>query len=101
MRNHDRAYGGDGDDLFNAQYSIGGNYIHGGNGNDEFLLGRGDRVLGGRGRDRFFVYSGGNNTISGGEGADEFWLANGDIPDSPNTITDFQVGGQQWIRFNL
>ncbi|KST69264.1 chondroitinase-B domain-containing protein [Mastigocoleus testarum] len=92
VRNHDRAYGGDGDDLFNAQYSIGGNYIHGGNGNDEFLLGTGDRVLGGRGRDRFFAYSGGNNTISGGEGADEFWLANGDIPDSPNTITDFQVG---------
>ncbi len=92
VRNRDRAYGGDGDDLFNAQYSIGNNYIHGGNGNDEFLLGSGDRVLGGRGRDRFFAYSGGNNTISGGEGADEFWLANGNIPTSPNTITDFQVG---------
>ena len=92
VRNQDRAYGGGGNDLLNAKYSIGGNYIHGGNGNDEFLLGSGDRVLGGRGRDRFFAYSGGNNTISGGEGADEFWVANGDIPDSPNTITDFQVG---------
>ena len=101
VRNRDRAYGGDGDDLFNAQYSIGGNYIHGGNGNDEFLLGSGDRVLGGRGRDRFFVYSGGNNTISGGEGADEFWIANGDEADSPNTITDFQVGTDVLVSSGL
>jgi Ca2+-binding RTX toxin-like protein len=78
--------------LFDAKFSAGGNRLYGGAGNDDVLLGSGDLVVGDEGSDRFFTYYGGNNTITGGEGADEFWLANGQLPDSPNTIADFQAG---------
>jgi Ca2+-binding RTX toxin-like protein len=92
VKQKDRAYAGSGDDVLDAQFSRGDNLLNGGAGNDECFLGSGDRLIGGRGRDRFFAYTGGNNTMTGGAGADEFWLANGQLPDAPNTITDFQLG---------
>ena len=89
---HDRAYGGKGDDFLDGRLGGGDNLLHGGEGNDEFYLRRGDRAIGDAGRDRFFVYAGGDNTLTGGAGADEFWLVNGQLPDSPNQITDFELG---------
>nr|MDJ0590016.1 chondroitinase-B domain-containing protein [Pleurocapsa sp. MO_226.B13] len=90
--NNNFASGGNGDDLFDAKFSSGGSVLVGGKGNDEFLMGTNDSIFGGQGSDRFFTYFGGNNTITGGAGADEFWLANGQIADSPNIITDFELG---------
>jgi Ca2+-binding RTX toxin-like protein len=92
VKHKDRAYAGGGDDVLDAQFSRGDNLLKGGAGNDECFLGSGDRLIGGGGRDRFFAYTGGNNTMTGGAGADEFWLANAQLPDVPNTITDFQLG---------
>ncbi|MDJ0716466.1 MAG: hypothetical protein QNJ54_20015 [Prochloraceae cyanobacterium] len=89
---HDRAFAGLGNDTLDASSGGGGNRIYGNEGNDLFFLGSGDRLLGGAGEDSFFVNSGGNNTIIGGTEADQFWIANAQLPDSPNTIADFEVG---------
>ncbi|MCJ8283165.1 MAG: beta-lactamase family protein, partial [Rivularia sp. ALOHA_DT_140] len=34
----------------------------------------------------------GRDFMTGGEGADEFWISTWDIPDTPSTISDFDVG---------
>ncbi len=87
-----RIFGGIGNDEFDATDSMGGNRMSGGEGNDIFYLGMEDRALGGEGEDKFFVQSGSNNIISGGAGADQFWILTGEIPESANTIVDFEVG---------
>ncbi|MDJ0718413.1 MAG: hypothetical protein QNJ54_30005, partial [Prochloraceae cyanobacterium] len=89
---HERAFGGAGNDTLDASSGGSGNRIYGNEGSDRFFLGSGDRLIGGAGFDSFFVNSGGNNTMTGGTEADQFWIANGQLPDSPNTITDFEVG---------
>ena len=81
--------GNDGIDLTNG---MGGNRISSGADDDIFFLGKEDRVIGDGGNDRFFVQSGGNNVISGGEGADQFWIASAKIPESANTVVDFEAG---------
>ena len=43
------------------------------------------------GDDRFF-FLGGENIATGGADADQFWIANAEIPESANTITDFELG---------
>ncbi|MBD2296652.1 S8 family serine peptidase [Anabaena sphaerica FACHB-251] len=87
----DRAFGGSGNDVFDATDGQGENRMSGGAGNDIFFLGTGDRALGGDGDDTFFVQSGGENLIAGGAGADKFWITTGEIPASANTITDYQL----------
>jgi predicted extracellular nuclease/glycerophosphoryl diester phosphodiesterase len=89
----DRAFGGDGNDIFDAKDGKGGNRMSGGAGDDKFYLGFGDRALGGDGKDEFFVSSGGNNLLSGGAGVDIFnIITGGTIPSALNTILDFQAG---------
>jgi glycerophosphoryl diester phosphodiesterase len=89
----DRAFGGDGNDIFEAKDGRGNNRMSGGAGNDIFYLGFGDRALGGDGNDQFFVSSGGNNLLSGGAGVDIFNIVTGGtIPSALNTILDFQAG---------
>ncbi|WP_228039598.1 5'/3'-nucleotidase SurE [Dolichospermum sp. LEGE 00240] len=88
----DRAFGSDGNDIFDARDGQGGNRISGGVGDDTFYLGSNDRALGGDGKDIFRVSLGGGNLISGGAGADQFWIVNAELPSSANTVLDFQLG---------
>ena len=88
----DRAFGDKGDDLLDASVGRGENRLYGGPGDDDFFLGSDDRAFGGRGSDRFFVISGGDNLLTGDAGADQFWIANAQLPDTVNTITDFEIG---------
>jgi glycerophosphoryl diester phosphodiesterase len=92
VNQNDRVFGGDGSDTFDATDGKGGNRMSGGAGDDLFFLGKGDRALGGDGNDKLYVQSGGNNLLSGGAGNDQFWLINGEVPSSPNTVLDFQIG---------
>ena len=87
----DRAFGGSGDDLFEATEAS-GYRLSGGAGDDQFFLGVGGRALGGDGNDTFYVGEGGDNLLSGGAGADAFWLTSGELPASANTIVDFTLG---------
>jgi len=92
LNKNDRVFGGSGDDIFDAAYGQGGNRISGGAGDDIFFLGSGDRILGDHGNDQFYVQSGGDNQISGGEGQDQFWIVSNELPQSANTILDFEIG---------
>lgn len=85
-------FAGAGKDLIDVTESNGGNRIYGDGGNDRFILGTNDRLLGGKGADKFFVGSGGDNLITGNAGKDQFWIATAEYPESANTITDFQLG---------
>jgi glycerophosphoryl diester phosphodiesterase len=87
----DRVFGSAGDDELDATDAK--DYrASGGAGNDTFFLGTNGRALGGDGNDKFFASAGGSNSISGGAGVDQFWIANGEVPNSANTILDFQIG---------
>ena len=55
-----------------------------------FILGSEDRALAGVGDDQIF-FLGEDSTATGGEGADQFWLTLGEIPESANTVTDFDA----------
>jgi glycerophosphoryl diester phosphodiesterase len=92
LNKNDRVFGGSGDDIFDATYGQGGNRISGGAGDDIFFLGSGDRILGDHGNDKFYVQSGGDNQISGAEGQDQFWIVSNELPQSANTILDFEIG---------
>ena len=85
-------FAGAGDDLVDASGGNGGNRIYLGSGNDIAILGSGDRVVGDGGEDQFFAGTGGDNTLTGGEGADRFWIAVAALPESANTVTDFEPG---------
>ena len=82
-------FAGAGNDLIDASLAGDNNRIYAGGGNDTIILGAKDRISGAAGSDRFFVTTGGDNNLTGGAGADQFWIANAQIPQSPNTITDF------------
>ncbi|WP_052331570.1 alkaline phosphatase [Calothrix sp. PCC 7507] len=88
----DRAFGGSGDDIFDATDAQGGNRLSGGDGDDIFYLGKDDRASGGNGNDKFYVQSGGGNLIVGDAGADQFWIVSTELPATANTIVDFQIG---------
>jgi phospholipase/lecithinase/hemolysin len=88
----DRAFGSDGNDIFDARDGQGNNRMSGGAGDDIFYLGANDRSLGGDGKDIFRVSLGGGNLISGGAGADQFWIVNAELPKAANTVLDFQLG---------
>ena len=83
---------GNGDDLIDLSTGEGNNRAYGGDGQDVFILGEEDRVFADGDDDQLFVLSGGNNVITGNLGSDQFWIANGQFPESPNTITDFTSG---------
>jgi serralysin len=104
VANNDRAFGGLGNDIFEAGISS-GYRASGGAGNDDFYLGTNGRALGGDGNDRFFVGTGGGNLLSGGAGADQFWIANAELPQAANTVLDFQAGsdvlGFQGVSFGF
>ncbi|PAX51639.1 alkaline phosphatase PhoX [Brunnivagina elsteri] len=91
VANNDRAFGGSGNDIFEAT-DASGYRASGGAGNDDFFLGSNGRALGGDGSDRFFVGTGGGNFLSGGAGADQFWIFTAEAPSSSNTVLDFQAG---------
>jgi serralysin len=91
VANNDRAFGGSGNDIFEAT-DVSGYRASGGAGNDDFFLGSNGRALGGDGSDRFFVGTGGGNLLSGGSGADQFWIFAAEAPSSSNTVLDFQAG---------
>ena len=76
-------FGGAGDDLIDSSAGGGGNRLYGQSGDDRFILGNGDRA---------FAGIGGDSVITGGAGMDQFWIANAEIPESANTITDFELG---------
>ncbi|NJL61355.1 MAG: DUF839 domain-containing protein [Methylacidiphilales bacterium] len=104
VANNDRAFGGSGDDTFEAT-DASGYRASGAAGDDDFFLGSNGRALGGDGSDRFFVGTGGGNLLSGGGGADQFWIANGELPQAANTVLDFQAGsdvlGFQGVSFGF
>jgi Ca2+-binding RTX toxin-like protein len=85
-------FAGAGNDLLDATASGGGNRVYGGSGNDTFILGKGDSLIGDIGDDRFFVQTGGDNLLKGGAGADQFWIATAELPTAVNTIADFTPG---------
>jgi alkaline phosphatase len=89
---NDRAFGSDGNDVFDATDGKGNNRMSGGAGDDIFFLGINDRALGGDGNDKFYVQTGGDNLLSGGAGNDQFWIVNGEVPSGSNTVLDFQIG---------
>ena len=88
----DRLFGGMSNDTFYATAGSSKNRLYGQRGNDTFFAGHNDRLVGGDGNDVFFIGTGGDNLITGGNGADTFWIVTGELPDSPNIITDFEVG---------
>ncbi|MEM7556520.1 MAG: alkaline phosphatase, partial [Cyanobacteria bacterium P01_A01_bin.84] len=85
-------FAGAGNDWVDVTNGMGNNRISGNEGDDTFFLGKNDYVLGGEGNDKFFVQFGGDNILTGGNGADQFWIASGEIPESANTIIDFETG---------
>ncbi|MBE9189104.1 choice-of-anchor I family protein [Gloeocapsopsis crepidinum LEGE 06123] len=96
----DRLFGEAGNDILNAAVGSGGNRLYGGDGNDTLIGGTGDyakrsaggdRLFGGEGNDVLFAGQG-DNLLNGGANTDQFWIAYNRLPDSVNTITDFQVG---------
>ena len=86
-------FAGDLNDLVDASFgSEGNNRLYAGTGDDTIVLGKGDRLFGDDGRDRFFSTSEGENIITGGTGADQFWIVSAEIPETANIITDFRSG---------
>ena len=83
---------GDGDDLIDLSTGEGNNRAYGGDGENVFTLGEEDRIFADDGDDQVYVLSGGNNVITGNSGSDQFWIANAEFPESANTITDFTSG---------
>ena len=94
-------FGLEGDDVIDFRNDNGVNRAFGGDGNDTFFLGSGDRIFGVDGDDTFIVGTGGGNVITGNRGDDQYIIANGVIPESANTITDFVTGDDLLVIQNL
>lgn len=86
---NDSLFGGADDDILDASAGSGNNSLYGEAGADDLFLGSGDRANAGEGDDRLFAL-GGNNLLTGGEGSDQFWIAAGQLPESANTVTDYE-----------
>ena len=87
---NDRLFGKAGKDILNAAVGTGNNRLFGSDENDVLLAGVDDRLFGGNGDDILFTGDG-KSLLNGGQGADQFWIANATLPNSPNTIVDFQL----------
>jgi hypothetical protein len=85
---NDQLFGEAGNDILSATDGKGGNTLSGGDGDDTIFASLKDSVFGDAGNDIIFGGLGGN-TLTGGLGKDVFWIANIDLPDNPNTISDF------------
>ena len=66
--------------------------IIGSSSNDLLLASSNNILVGGNGDDNLFVTQGGNNFLTGGAGADTFQIISGDLPETANTIIDFELG---------
>ncbi len=101
----ERAFGGAGNDSFDASGSSAGTQQDGGGGNDTLIGGNaGDGLTGGAGDDTLIGNGGndtldggtGNDTLTGGAGADLFILrATGDVLSPGDILTDFEDGVDQ------
>jgi hypothetical protein len=80
-----------GNDLIDASNSQNGNRIYGSSGDDTFILGTGDILSGGEGKDIFLNQAAGDNQVTGGLDTDQFWIAVAEIPETVLTITDFEL----------
>ncbi|MCX7593655.1 MAG: alkaline phosphatase, partial [Fischerella sp.] len=93
---NDIVFLGSGNDEVDLQLATspiaGNNRIDLGSGDDVIFLNKNDRVFGGSGNDQFYAQSGGDNQISGGEGQDQFWIVSNQLPETANTILDFEIG---------
>ncbi|MEL7242277.1 MAG: esterase-like activity of phytase family protein [Cyanobacteria bacterium J06573_2] len=89
--NNNILFAGSGDDEIDLAFGGSNNRVDAGSGDDIVYLGNQNRLLGGKGNDKFFA-SGGNNIISGGAGSDQFWIVSEEIPEVANTIVDFEIG---------
>jgi hypothetical protein len=67
------------------------NRLYGGRDKDRLFADTKDFRSGGDGNDSLFAGKGGN-TLYGGAGTDKFYLANGSLPNSVNTVSDFEIG---------
>jgi glycerophosphoryl diester phosphodiesterase len=85
-------FAGAGNDEIDLTFGVGNNRVDAGSGDDTIYLNKGNRALGGAGDDKFYVGSGGGNIMSGGAGADQFWIVTQEIPETANTIVDFEIG---------
>lgn len=92
----DRLFGGNGDDILDATEGEGGNRLYGGKGKDFLLAGSNDRLYGGKGKDTLVAGSGGAR-LKGGRGKDTFLIANSALPESVNTIVDFNVAQETLV----
>ncbi|PPS39837.1 endonuclease/exonuclease/phosphatase family protein [Chroococcidiopsis sp. TS-821] len=91
-RSNDTLLGGIGNDYLNAADGTGNNQLYGGIGNDTlFAGGTHDQLYGQFGNDVLYAGNGGN-FLSGGFGNDQFWIALNQLPETANTITDFNLG---------
>jgi len=89
--NDNRLFAGAGNDVVELSLSGEGNRAYAGDGNDTFSMGSSDRAFGNNGDD-IFLMQGGDNLITGGAGAEQFWvLTSTELPDTANTITDFDA----------
>lgn len=98
--NSDRLFTGSGNDRVDASYAFGRNRIDLGSGDDIVYAGTNNRLIGGKGDDRFYL-GGGGNRITGGIGADRFWVTTDDanLPGEANIITDFKIADGDTIGF--
>lgn len=91
-RSNDTLLGGSGNDYLNAADGTGNNQLYGGIGNDTlFAGGANDQLYGQFGDDVLYAGNGGN-FLSGGFGNDQFWIALNQLPETANTIADFNLG---------
>jgi Ca2+-binding RTX toxin-like protein len=87
----DVLFGGEGNDTL-VSTGTGNNRLYGAEGDDILFGGANDTLFGGVGDDALYAIGAGETTMVGGEGADQFWIANGKLPETLNTIVDFEVG---------
>lgn len=91
VQGNDSVFAGEGDDTA-VGTGIGNNRIYGAEGNDLLMGSTGDTLLGGNGDDALYAIGSGDTTLVGGFGADQFWIVNGVLPETVNTIVDFEPG---------
>jgi Ca2+-binding RTX toxin-like protein len=87
------ALGGRGNDRLDASNGKGGNLLYGGEGDDTIIAGSNDLLFGGEGDDVIIAGNGGA-VIRGGEGTDKFVIAKAAIPESSNTIVDYDTSSE-------
>jgi alkaline phosphatase len=88
---NDVLFGGEGNDVLTST-GAGNNRLYGAEGDDVLFGGADDTLLGGVGNDAMYAIGVGGTIMVGGAGTDQFWIANGALPETSNTVVDFEVG---------